>query len=214
MGDLGQLPPICRHGARKRRGARSSQLAGLCPHCHLLRSPAFIRAQHLHLTKVYRQAEDVEFAEFLNEVRAQPPTPQRLRAILGACGVPDVGLGNVLDATATVLCTHNRDVRRHNRTALQWHQHHGDVRGQTLYEVAMRHDAHTAPPPTPGTSNDSLAAWIKLPNFHHPTRVAVGARVIFTQTVNKAGGTTHSAVGTVTAVHLAPWPDAHPGDRA
>lgn len=86
--------------------------------CHLLRSAEFLKGQHLRLNRVYRQADDVQFAEFLNEVRDTSPTARRLWQVLGSCYVPEGSLWQQLDATATILCTHNRDVRRHNQTAL------------------------------------------------------------------------------------------------
>lgn len=211
VGDLGQLPPICRHGSRRLRGVElPDDLPGLCPHCHLLRSDEFKQGRHLRLSKVYRQAEDVQFAEFLNEVRDAAPTAHRLHQILGACFVPASSLWQEMDTTATILCTHNRDVKKHNRTALRWHQKHGDIQGQQVYSVAMQHDALSGGP----EGAKKAKAWLNAPHFHQLTHVAVGARVIFNTTVNKAAGSTNSALGTVEKVITADaWPEGMPGDR-
>lgn len=217
VGDLGQLPPICRHGSRRRTrqqqqqddgdddssAHQEQQQPGLCPTCHLLRNQDFQAAQHLRLTQVYSQAEDFHFAEFLNEVRDKPPTAARLREVLGEWYRPAGSLEEQLDATATVLCTHNRDVSRHNRTALMWHCDKGDLKGQLVHKVHMQHNAAAAGP----AAAHRIRPWLNTPHFHNLKQVAEGARVIFDKTVNKSTGQTNSAVGTVTAIH---WADEPP----
>lgn len=82
--------------------------------------------------------------------------------MLGACSVQPDRLWQQMDAGATILCTHNKDVRKHNATALEWHQRHGHVRGQQVHRVAMRHDALAAGP----VGARAAKAWLKRPHFH------------------------------------------------
>ena len=200
VGDLGQLPPICEHGRnRGRRGAAARRRRPwLCPHCHLLRSATFAAAKHLELDCVHRHADDPELSAFLHELRHGRPTSQRLHEVLGDCFRPADDLPRLLDESAVVLCTHNRDVRAHNQTALAWHEQHGSLEGP-IYEVAMEHDADKAPP----RARANAAAWLGRKSFHLLSHVAIGCRVIYTFTQNKRTGATNSATGTITAVDLA-----------
>jgi hypothetical protein len=46
--------------------------------------------------------------------------------------------------------------------------------------------------------------WLDAPNFHTLTSVAVGCRIVYNATTDKATGATNSALGVVARVHLAP----------
>jgi hypothetical protein len=94
--------------------------------------------------------------------------------------------------------THREDVRAHNATALHWHRQQRTV-GNVVYPVHMQHDAGAAGP----AAATAAAKWLADPDFHDLTHVAIGARVMFVATVDKAKGTTNSAMGTVIAIRLA-----------
>lgn len=205
VGDMGQLPPICRHGRRSRRSRkrRSKRHAYLCPHCHLLRCPAFVNATAIELDVVYRQARDPDFVNFLGEIRIAQPTVERLQEALGRCsGHSSRRLEQLMGLTTTVLCTHNRDVRRHNEQALRWHMANNPAVTGPVYAVQMQHNAHGC---------GHMQQWLKHPGFHLLTSVAQGCRVVYTTTVCKATGATNSAMGTVEEVVLGPPP---PGEAS
>lgn len=213
VGDLAQLPPICSHGRRRRHASaahkRANRKPSLCHHCHLLRSPVYTQGTHVHLDVVYRQAQDPDFAMFLGEVRHQRPTRERLQQVLGHRYRPMDSLPDLLSTNATILCTHNRDVRAHNETALQWHsQHNPNVTGP-IYDVALQHNC----PDLLSTSAQPVQQWLRRHGFHHLTKVARGCRVMYTTTTNKASGATNSAMGTVVDIELGEAPPGHPTDQ-
>jgi hypothetical protein len=63
-----------------------------------------------------------------------------------------------------------------------------------VLEVDMVHNAAGVLPATD--------AWLNDPKFHELTHVAVGARVVYKSTVNKATGATNSKMGTVNAIKM------------
>ncbi len=86
-------------------------------------------------------------------------------------------------------------MRKHNATALRWHQRRRLLGGPIL-EVHMAHNA-----PTTGAAAAAAQAFAAKPGFHELTHIAVGARVIFNTTDNKSTGATNSKQGTVQEVH-------------
>jgi hypothetical protein len=102
VGDLHQLPPVCRHS--QKRDAPPE----LCEHCHLLRSAELSGpgAQHHHLQRVYRQAADPAFAAFLDRVRCSRLSQQQIDAVMKDCYRPLESLPALLTADTTILCTH------------------------------------------------------------------------------------------------------------
>ena len=94
-----QLPPVCKH-----RSSEDSN--GLCSSCHLLHAPDFLRACHIHLSYVHRQAADKPFADFLNYVRTHRPTAALIHEVLGRCFHPKDSLLLHLTKDATILCSH------------------------------------------------------------------------------------------------------------
>jgi hypothetical protein len=85
-------------------------------------------------------------------------------------------------------------VRRHNATALLWHQRK-HLLGSEVYEVHLQHDA-----PADGPAAAAAREFVARPNFHELTHVAVGARVIYNTTDDKSTGATNSAQGVVVEV--------------
>ncbi|WIA28669.1 hypothetical protein OEZ86_011205 [Tetradesmus obliquus] len=165
---------------------------------------AFQEATHIELDVVYRQSADPGLAEFLGGVRSTRPTQQQLQEALGGCWGHSAGsIASLLDINTTVLCTHNRDVRRHNVQALKWHHANNPAVSGPVYRVDMQHDAHR---------HRHMQPWLAKPGFHLLTNVAQGCRVVYTSTVCKTTGATNSALGTVEEVVLGPPPPcADPG---
>jgi hypothetical protein len=131
-------------------------------------------------------------------VRNSPATQQRLQeALAHRSGHNARTKEGLLDITATVLCTHNQDVRRHNERALKWHHAHNPAVTGPVYNVSMEHNAQ---------GHSHMQGWLTRPNFHLLTKVAKGCRVVYTTTVCKTTGATNSAVGTVEDVVLGPVP--------
>ena len=110
VGDLAQLPSVCRHGKRQRgrKAKRSATAQPLCALCHLLRCPIYRdpATTHHNLNAVYRQASDEEFGNFLHAARVGRPTQALIDQVLGGCFRPADSLAGLLAADATVLCTH------------------------------------------------------------------------------------------------------------
>lgn len=219
VGDLAQLPPICRHGRRgggqRRRHTDVPREPTLCAHCHLSKCPIYNKdttntttptnitntITKIDLTRVYRQATDPQYADFLDHIRHSRPDHALLGRVLGHCFRPNHDLIDLLDDTTVVLCSHNRDVRIHNNTALLWHRDHGNLQGP-VYDVAMDSNANEASQ----EARHAAQAWLYRPNFHLLKRVAQGCKVIYTTTTNKQTGATNSATGTVVEVLLADTP--------
>ncbi len=88
------------------------------------------------------------------------------------------------------------DVRAHNVTALAWHLAKGKL-DSAIYPVQMQHDAGNM------ATNNNVRQWLEDDGFHDLTHVAVGARVMYLSTVNKARGETNSRFGTVVGITLA-----------
>ena len=239
VGDLSQLPPVCRHNRRKREEAPT-----LCESCHLMCCQEFTSPANTHhmLDSVYRQAADPEFADFLGVVRRRQPTEAEIEEVLGDCMRPPEALPSLLSPGATILCTHRSgpcavaagvmphiapgrraqlaasvcytptcrrpcrraDVRAHNTTALEWHRAQG-LLGSPIYAVHMQHDAGSA---ANAKAAKGAAAFVKQEGFHDLTHVAVGARVMYVSTVNKASGATNSKQGTIVGIKFADaWPE-------
>lgn len=99
-----QLPPVCKHRL-------SEDTNGLCSSCHLLHTPDFLRASHIHLSYVHRQAADKPFADFLNYVRTHRPTAALIQEVLGRCCHPKDSLLLHLTKDATILCSHRYAAR-------------------------------------------------------------------------------------------------------
>ncbi len=74
------------------------------------------------------------------------------------------------------------DVKANNETILHWHHDQG-LLGGPVYKVHMWHNA-----PSTGPAARGAAGFVKQPNFHELTSVAVGARIVYNTTDNKKVG--------------------------
>jgi hypothetical protein len=152
----------------------------LCKSCHLLYNTHYQQAVKTNLTTCYRQAEDQPLLNFLNTIRAQVPTQSQIDACLGKCLAAASTIKEHFEEGVTILCTHNKDVKKHNASALRWH-HEQDLLGGCIYPVdAGVEPLHLA------AMNPDLKPWVD--KNHLLTEVAVGARVMFTKTLDKATG--------------------------
>jgi hypothetical protein len=114
--------------------------------------------------------------------------------VLGSCIHPADSLQEHMTDDATIICTHKQDVRRHNTAALHWHARQGTV--QQIHTVEPMFE------PLLSANNPELLPWVD--KHHQLLEVAVGARVMFTATLDKRSGKVNGARGTVTALELEP----------
>ena len=98
-----------------------------------------------------------------------------------------------------------KTVRAHNKTVLRWLIDNGHLAGPA-YEVLM---AHNVPAGDASPAERAAQAFLKEdPDFHELTSVAVGARVIWFQTDDKATGATNSKLGEVVEIVWGDPPEA------
>ena len=180
VGDHAQLPPVCRHTLGDEEV--------VCSLCHIMHTPDWSLAHAFHLRKVHRQAGDLPFLELLNDMRYERPTQQRLDDILGGAYRALEQYLELLQQDTTTVCSHLVDVRQHNLEYLLWAEQQGLLEGRVL------------PTGLPTNAGDvpELHNW--LVDGRHDTLpfVAVGARVLFTENVDKARGMVNSGTGVVT----------------
>jgi hypothetical protein len=79
IGDLIQLPPICKHTLQ------NDEL--ICKGCHIMSAPCWSSAIHHHLSISIRHATDPEYLQFLNIIRTRQPSHEEIQTILSNCFV-------------------------------------------------------------------------------------------------------------------------------
>jgi hypothetical protein len=184
VGDHAQLPPVCKHSTLPEQG-------GVCTRCHIVFSPTWETARHVHLDVVFRSCQDAPLASFLNAARFKPPSAQALADTFAHRYIePDTLLQHYTPG-ATVLCTHCSDVRAFNNAILDWHHERGLV-GDPV-DINGHHDV-------PGGAHATLQAWGAEADL---TRAAVGARVVFTASVDKRRGQINSHLATIQRIDRA-----------
>lgn len=191
VGDLRQLPPVCRHvrGKPPSNGG-PPQPPPFCELCRICNSFAWDHGQLIELTSNVRNASDPAFAALVRDVAAAAPTQQRLDEVLGACYISEADVQRMFTARHMVICTHWEDVISYNDMAMQKLFQSSDI-----IHVAIRSNA---------AGNPDMAEWLQpwdtIDDFHELQTVAVGARVMITRNLDLAAGAANGALGTVTAI--------------
>jgi ATP-dependent exoDNAse (exonuclease V) alpha subunit len=129
---------------------------------------------------------------FLNTIRMRQPTLTELQQTLADNMHPMEDLPTLLTPDTTILCTHRRHVRRHNRRMLHW------LEQEEAVEEVMKVAPRLTPEVPAALHGHHLARWVS--QNHSLTHVAVGARVIITTNINKPHGLVNGATATVVSL--------------
>jgi hypothetical protein len=187
VGDHAQLPPVCHH--------KLPEGDILCHLCHIMYSTLWQNAVKFNLTKVFRQAADVEFMEFLNIIRMRKPTQSEIDHYIGMCfwhPESDDEKMEALTPDTTILCTHRKQVAKWNALFLSWmNEEHPDV-VPNVYEV---HLVHNVP-----EECKEAKRWVRNEKHHPLQNVGVGARMMVTENIDVPKGIANSAQCTCTNV--------------
>lgn len=183
-----QLPPVCR-----------CKKHGICPTCHITSSQFWSTARKYDLEGSVRHSEDTAFGQFCHTIRKYMPTPEQIDAGLHASprisktsipahAAPTLNAGADANDVSIVLCTHNRDVQKHNADILH------RLCGEHVVPVLLdfRREKITMPSTH---APEPIQHWLVKPGFHTLPSVAVGAPVMFT--TNFLGKASNSDIGTV-----------------
>ncbi len=183
-----QLPPVCK-----------CKKHGICPTCHITSSQFWPLAKKYDLEGSVRHCEDTAFGQFCHTIRKYTPTPEQIdaglhasprisKASIAARAAPTQNAGADAHDVSTVLCTHNRDVQKHNADILH------RLCGEQVVSVPLDFRREKIKMP-PIHAPELIQHWLEKPGFHTLSTVAVGAPVMLT--ANFLGKASNSDVGTV-----------------
>jgi hypothetical protein len=136
---------------------------------------------------VYRQLKGSPFLQFLTICRFRPPTAQEINGVLAHTFLPEEQLQANFREDTRIVCSHVEDVMQHNYDYLHWASNRGLV-GPV---------AATGLVTNAGDVLD-LYKWTEDPKDNKLPFIAKGARVMFTENINKPKGMINSATATIT----------------
>lgn len=216
VGDNSQLPCVCQHRRRTSNEDGDDDPVSVCPKCDVTLSPYWAAAHQHLLTGSVRHMRDPTLSQFLNIIRARSPTPAEISAVLGECYVDAAAAQAVIDAGATVLCTHKCDVHMYNTLIFERLFCSGAPRTCTCpatasgrpYACTCGHVYHIEPivHPTPDALSlatiTGFADWASdAQHKHHLLRcVASGCKVLLRSNMDFSAGATNGSAGRVTCV--------------
>jgi hypothetical protein len=111
VGDLAQLPLICKHTLR--------QNDILCKSCYVKSMPYWKMAQQHFLSISMHHATDPKYLQFPNIIWEKKPTIKEIQKLFSPCCLQIQEIDFPIDRTTTILCTHKVDVEKYNTIDLQ-----------------------------------------------------------------------------------------------
>jgi hypothetical protein len=111
VGNLAQLPPICKHIIQNNNI--------LCKSCHIKFAPCWKTTKQHFLSISMHHAIDLEYLQFINIIRERKPTTKEIQTILSQCFRNKQNICPKMDATTIILCTHKKNVEEYTNIVLQ-----------------------------------------------------------------------------------------------
>ena len=180
VGDLYQLPPVCRCLSQRRNVLDADALVpSVCATCHITKSLYWPGVTHHTLTASIRHASDPAYVSFLDIVRTSSPTQELIDSVLqqrmttkvrgsqflliahchtfnrfhsSAAIMMQAQALETATAETRVLCTHRDKVAEYNNNFL-----HKLFKPKDIVTVAVVTDAKAVP---------ELREWLESPRFH------------------------------------------------
>ena len=177
VGDHAQLPAVCKCHVDE---------GDMCHRCHLSNSAAWSLTCRHKLSKSVRQADDIPYGDFLNEIRVEQPTQARLDGMISDRHVSDAEAMELAENGMPILTSHREDAKCYNKRVLDglfpYTQRQLDVATNAFGEV-------------------DLVDWLYDEDYITLPSVAVGARIMVLHNILQKTGLVNGALGTVTRLH-------------
>jgi ATP-dependent exoDNAse (exonuclease V) alpha subunit len=182
VGDLAQLPPICKHTLQ--------QNDILCKSYHVKSTHGWKMAQQHFLSILMCHGTNLKYLQFLNIIQEKKPTIKEIQKVLSPCFLQIQEINFHIDRTTTILCTHKIDVEKYNTIFLQKHFPTFEI-----YEEKMDTNA---------TNIEHIQPWLnnKFVNYIHT--IAVDALVMFTNNINIQKRAINGAIATISSIIFDP----------
>ncbi len=111
IGDLLQLPTICKHSYFDKEKC--------CKSCHIFTTLCWLNATHHHISSSMRHASDPIYLNFLNIIWCRQPIQIEIDNVLLDCMILEDEILSNINATTTNLCIHQIDVDNYNNLVLE-----------------------------------------------------------------------------------------------
>ncbi len=158
VGDLAQLPAICRHSLKKNELYYNI--------CHISLAPCWSMATHHVLIGSIIHSIDLIFLQFLNNIRFKQPTQNEIDQVLSSYYVSKKHLLSHIDYGTIILCSHHEDVDKYNDLLI-----HKSFPSNEIFDVTMETNA---------LDIEILKTQLHDPKFNHIKYVAIGPNVMLT----------------------------------
>lgn len=164
VGDLCQLPPVCKHQVSEN---------DVCVACHITSYPHWSKAVKHHLHTSYRHANDSIFSQFLNQIRMDRATQAAIDAVLSDCYIHQDKVIEYIHKDTTILCTHIDRTDYYNGLAMK-----------KLFPSTsvIKVSARVSKVPLDLNTEDTAwyETWLSNTHFHRLPFLAIGAKVMLT----------------------------------
>ena len=153
-----------------------------------------------------RQTSDPVLAQFIIAIADRAPTQAEIDCTFYTgdinCHIAAEDVLSIVDADTSILCTHVADTVRYNADIM--HKLYGHNTTCVCSESCTCSALHTVLPGTNAIGVQELQPWLNEPSgkFHKIPFVALGARVLLTDAVDRAHGAVNATAGIVVALHL------------